>query len=190
VIGRRIIVVAVFDTTIPITTASTKIIASRSRGEPAPTTSTTRSATSCAAPVSTSAVDSGNIAAIRITVVQLIDRNASSTLRSPSTSIAPAASTVATDGATRPEAMATTMSATIASTDSAPVPNGTNWRRTASGRSTISTPRRSWCCWSAAHEPWTSTWSPASSVTSPTRSSPRRCTAMMTRSPDVVTMPG
>ena len=50
-IGIRIRQVAVFEITTPSKTPSAKTPASRTRGEPSPTTSTSVSAISCAAPV-------------------------------------------------------------------------------------------------------------------------------------------
>ena len=189
-IGITISAVAMLLISWPSTAVSRNSPRSRACGPASPTTSTSRSASCPAAPVSTMAVESEIMPPTRITVVQAIARYVSSIESTPESTIAPAARSPATAAGTTPVVSRTTMPRRITSARFAPVPSGPAWRRTSSGSSTTSTSGSARCSSSAPHAPRSRSASPAASVDSPASSSPFRWTARTTRSPLSVTMPG
>ncbi len=116
----------------------------------------------------------------------------------PVSTMAPAASSPATEGGTMPVASSTTMPMRMMIACVAPGPSGTACRRTRSGESTTTTSGSLRWVSSAFHVPWSSRLSPAWSVTLPrsrtsgsgTIVSPERWMASTIRSPLSVTMPG
>lgn len=160
-IGIRMSAVAVLLMTCPRIAVNRNSPTRSAIGPASPTVRTRSSASDSAVPDCCIAVDSGIMAATRMIVFQSIARYAPSTERMPKPTTAIAARRTPTAAGTIPVASTSTIPATMTSIAIEPRPSGTACRRTTSGWSTTRTSELLSCLSSAAHEPWSRSWSPA-----------------------------